>query len=102
MISRCCIIVNDDGTIRCITVVNNTIKTFQSISVGDSTERIEESFDNEYQNGNNYMVLFADETEQDPANPDKEDTWIWITYFTDDEKITSIQIYDVKYGREMK
>ena len=102
MISRCCIIVNDDGTIRCITVVNNTIKTFQSISVGDSTERIEESFDNEYQNGNNYMVLFADETEQDPANPDKEDTWIWITYFTDGSKITSIQIYDVKYGSELR
>lgn len=96
------IIVNDDGTIRCITVVSDTVKTFQSISVGDSTEKVEESFDNEYQNGNNYMVLFAGGTEQDLANPDKEDNWIWITYYTDDEKITSIQIYDVKYGREMK
>ena len=96
------IIVNDDGTIRCISVVNNTVKTFQSISVGDSTEKIEESFDNEYQNGDNYMVLFTDETEQDPANPDKEDTWIWITYFTDGSKITSIQIYDVKYGSELR
>ena len=65
------IIVNDDGTIRCITVVSDTVKTFQSISVGDSTEKVEESFDNEYQNGNNYMVLFAGGTEQDLANPDK-------------------------------
>lgn len=96
------IIVNDDGTIRCITVVNDKVKTFQSISVGDSTEKIEEFFDNEYQNGNNYMVLFAGGTEQDPANPDKEDNWIWITYFINDNKVTSIQIYDVKYGREMK
>lgn len=96
------IIVNNDGTIRCITVVNDKVKTFQSISVGDSTEKIEESFDNEYQNGNNYMVLFAGGTEQDPANPDKEDIWIWITYFTDGSKITSIQIYDVKYGSELK
>lgn len=96
------IIVNDDGSIRCITVVDDTVKTFQSISVGDSTEKIEESFDNEYQNGNNYMVLFADETEQDPANQSKEDSWIWITYFTDGSKITSIQIYDVKYGSELR
>ncbi len=96
------IIVNDDGTIRCITIVNNTVKTFQSISVGDSIEKIEESFDNEYQNGNNYMVLFADGKEQDPANPDKQSTWIWIAYFTDGSKITSIQIYDVKYGSELR
>lgn len=96
------IIVNADGTIRCITVVNDTVKTFRLISVGDSTEKIEESFDNEYQNGNNYMVLFADGTEQDPAKPNKEDTWIWITYFTDGSKITSIQIYDVKYGSELR
>lgn len=96
------IIVNDDGTIRCITVVSDSVKTFQSISVGDSTEKIEESFDNEYQNGDNYMVLFADGTEEDPANQSKEDSWIWITYFTDGDKITSIQIYDVKYGSELR
>lgn len=96
------IIVSDDGAIRCITVINDTIKTFQSISVGDSPEKIEESFDNEYQNGHNYMVLFAGGTEEDPANPNKEDSWIWITYFTDGDKITSIQIYDVLYGSELK
>jgi PBP1b-binding outer membrane lipoprotein LpoB len=96
------IIVNGDGAIRCITVVNDTVKTFQSISVGDSTEKIEESFDNEYQNGNNYMVLFNNDIEEDPTNANKEDSWIWITYFTYDNKVTSIQIYDVKYGREIK
>ena len=96
------IIVNDSGTIRCITVVDDTVKTFQSISVGDRIDKIEESFDNEYQNGNNYMVLFANNTEEDPANPNKEDTWIWITYFTDGSKITSIQIYDVLYGSKLK
>lgn len=96
------IIVNDDGSIRCITVVDDTVKTFQSISVGDSTEKIEESFDNEYQNGDNYMILFNNDIEEDPTNVNKEDSWIWITYFINDNKVTSIQIYDVKYGREMK
>lgn len=36
------------------------------------------------------MVLLADNTEQDPVNPSKEDSWIWMTYFTDGSKITSI------------
>ena len=49
-----------------------------------------------------FILFFAGGTEQDPANPDKEDSWIWITYFTDGSKITSIQIYDVKYGSELK
>ncbi len=48
------------------------------------------------------MVLFANETEQDPTNPDKEDTWIWIIYYTDDSKITSMQIYNVKYGSKLR
>lgn len=96
------IIVNDSGAIRCITVVDDTVKTFQSISVGDRIDKIEKSFDNEYQNGNNYMVLFDNNTEEDPANPNKEDAWIWITYFTDGSKITSIQIYDVLYRSELK
>lgn len=96
------IIVNDDGKIRCITIVSDTVKTFQSISVGDSIEKIKEAFDNEYQIENNYMVLFADNTEQDLADPNKEDTWIGITYYTDGSKITSIQIFDVLYGREAR
>lgn len=96
------IIVNGDGTIRCITVVDDTVKTFQLISVGDRIEKIGESFDNEYRNGNNFMVLFADNVEEDPTSQSKEDTWIWITYYTDGSKIISIQIYDVKYGTELQ
>lgn len=96
------IIVNDNGAIRCITIVDDTVKTFQSISVGDKIDKIEQSFNNEYQNGDNYMVLFNNNTEEDPTNQNKDDTWIWITYYTDGSQITQIQIYDVKYGREME
>lgn len=96
------IIINDSGEIRCITIVDNTVKTFQSISVGDKINKIEESFDNEYQNGNTYSVLFNNSTEEDPTNQSKEDNWIWITYFTDGSEITSIQIYDVLYGSKLK
>lgn len=96
------IIVNDSGAIRCITVVDDTVKTFKSISIGDEIDKIEESFNNEYQNGDNYMVLFNANIEEDPTNQNKEDNWIWITYYTDGYKITSIQIYDVKYGTELQ
>lgn len=96
------IIVNDGGAIRCITVVDDTVKTFRSISIGDEIAKIEETYNNEYRIGNNYMVLFNNDIEEDPANQKKEDTWIWITYYTDGSQITSIQIYDVKYGREVR
>lgn len=96
------IIVNDSGAIRCITVVDDTVKTFRSISTGDEIAKIEETYNNEYQIGNNYMVLFNNDIEEDPANQKMEDTWIWITYYTDGTQITSIQIYDVKYGKEFR
>ena len=96
------IIVNEGGTIRCITVVDDTVKTFKSISIGDEIDKIEETFNSEYKNGDNYMVLFNANIEEDPTNQNKEDTWIWITYYTDGSKITSIQIYDVKYGNIME
>ncbi len=96
------IIVNDSGAIRCITVVDDTVKTFRSISTGDEIAKIEETFNYEYQFGNDYTVLFNNDTEVDPASQKKEDTWIWITYYTDGTQITSIRIYDVKYGREMR
>lgn len=48
------------------------------------------------------MVLFNANTEEDPTNQNKEDNWIWITYYTDGSQITSIQIYDVLYGSVME
>ena len=49
-----------------------------------------------------FILLFTGGMEDDPANPNKKDAWIWITYFTDGSKITSIQIYDVLYGSELE
>ena len=48
------------------------------------------------------MVIFNNNVEEDPTNQNKEDNWIWINYITDGSQITQIQIYDVKYGREMR
>lgn len=93
------IVINDDGKIRCISVVDNKIVTYNNISVGDPVNKIEEAYEYEYKVDNNYMVIFNNGIEEDPMNQDKEDDWLWINYITDEKNITRIQIYDYKYGK---
>lgn len=97
------IIVNDDGIIRCITIIDDTVKTFKSISVGDKIDKVEEAFDYGHKDGEAYYsVLFNGNTEEDPTSQRKEDTWLWIHYYIDDSKIELIRIYDVRFGRDLK
>lgn len=99
--SNNCIIVHDK-TIRCIFIVDEDIITYKGISVGDSVDKINSVFSNVNQLQDTYSVLFNANTEEYPTNQNKEDDWIWITYYTDGSRITSIQIYDVLYGRELQ
>lgn len=96
------VLIDTNGMIRCISVANKTVKTYKGISVGDNINKIENIFSCEYKVGDNYMVIFNNNVEEDPTNQNKEDNWIWINYITDGSQITQIQIYDVKYGREMR
>lgn len=96
-----CIIVRD-GRIRCIYIVDEDIVTYKGISVGDNIDKLEDIFSNVYQLENIYYVFFNNNTEEDPDNQNKEDSLIWIAYFTDDSQITAIQIYDDLYGRELR
>ena len=96
------ILVNDDGTIRCITITDETVKTYQSISVGDSVSKIEDAYEYEGKTNNLYSVLFHADIEENPANQNREDDWLLIFYYTDGSQITAIQIFDVKYGREFR
>lgn len=96
-----CIIIKDE-IIRCIYIVDKDITTYNQISVGDSIDKIEDNYEYEYKTGSYYNVVFNGNIEDDLTNQNKEDDWICITYYTDDSKITSIQIFDVKYGREAK
>lgn len=93
--------INDDGIIRCVSIVDNKIITYNNISVGDPINKIEESYEYEYKSDNNYMVIFDENIEEDPMNQNKEDNWLWINYITDGKNITRIQIYDYKYGKVM-
>lgn len=96
------VLINSENSIRCISVTNKDVITYNQISVGDSVSLIEDTFTYEDKIGNKYMVIFNGTTEEDPTNQNKEDSWIWINYITDGSQITQIQIYDVKFGREMR
>lgn len=96
-----CILVRD-GNIRCIYVADQNIVTYKQISVGDSIDKIKNSFSNVSQSQDVYNVLFNNGTEVNPFSQDKEDDWIWITYYTDGSKITSIQVNDVLYGSRLR
>ena len=96
------ILVNNENSIRCISVTNEDVITYNQISVGDKISLIEDAFAYEYKIDNKYMVIFNGNTEENPANQNKKDNWLWINYITDGSQITKIQIYDVKFGSEMR
>lgn len=96
------ILVNNENSIRCISVTNKDVITYNQISVGDNISLIEDTFVHEYKMDNKYMVIFNGATEEDPTNQNKEDGWIWINYITDGSQITKIQIYDVEFSSEMR
>lgn len=96
------ILVNDENSIRCISITNEDVITYKQISVGDDISLIEDTFIYEYKIENKYIVIFNGTIEEDPTNQNKQDGWLWINYITDGSQITKIQIYDVKFGREMR
>ena len=98
------IIVTDQyEKIRCISITNSKIITYCQIAVGDSIEKVTDTFNNEYKiSNNNYCVLFNKNQEEDPMNEQKDDSWIWINYLTENNTIVRIQIYDVKFGANLK
>lgn len=96
------VLVNNENSIRCISVTNKNVITYNQISVGDKISLIEDAFAYEYKIDNKYMVIFNGTMEEDPTNQNKQDNWVWINYITDGSQITKIQIYDVKFGSEMR
>lgn len=92
-----CIIVRD-GVIRSIFIVDEDIVTYKGISVGDSVDKIENAFSEEYQLQDSYSIIYNEDAEEVSIEQEKEENWIWIIYYTDGTEITSIQIYDVKFA----
>lgn len=87
--------------IRCINISDKDVITYKQISVGDDVNKIKKAFNYERKIGNDYNVIFYENTEEDPTNENQEESWTSIFYITDGSKITGIQISDVKYRRTL-
>lgn len=97
------VLIDTNGIIRFISITDKNVTTYNQIKVGDDINKVINAFNYEYQPKDTiYSVIFNNNVEENPTNQNKEDSWIWINYITDGSQITQIQIYDVKYGREMR
>ena len=96
------IVIDRDKNIRCIIITDSEITTYKQIAVGDSVEKVLDTFDDVNKVRDAYFVLFNGTQEQDPMSEIKDDSWILINYWTEDETITRIVIYDVKYSKTMQ
>lgn len=96
------ILVNEDGVIRSITVVDKDVKTFRAISVGDSVNKIEQTFNCVFKFGDIYYVFFNDGVEVDMDDQTQKDILIKILYYTDGSQITAIQIHDEIFAETLR
>ena len=97
------VFVNKEGSVRNIVITNKDVVTYQNISVGDSIDKIKNTFNYEVNLKTSYAVLFDKSTEINPKDDsNKQDDFIWINYTTNGKTIEKITIYDVLYGKEMR
>lgn len=97
------IYVNEEGKIRAISITDNSAVTYKNISVGDSIDKVIESFEHEDSVDNRmYSTIFNDGIEEDPMSQNKEDDWLNIHYATDGNIITHILISDVSWGTKLE
>ena len=95
------IVIDQYGKIRCMSIIDSKIITYGQIAVGDPIKKVIDTFNNECKIGDYiYCVLFNKNQEEDPTNSQKDDSWIWINYQTENNKIVRILICDVKFNRE--
>ena len=95
------VLINSDGEIRCISIIDNTVNTYKQISVGDDIDKVENSFEYEIESNKSYLIKF-DKYFQEISLDDSDETFFTITYFTNNNKITRILISDIKYANELR
>lgn len=95
------IFINEDGHIRMISIIDDSIITYKGIKVGDDISKVIDEFDYEYQYGKKayaYGVVFDGNIEKQHNDENTEDNWIDITYFVEDSKIIKIKINDFHFS----
>lgn len=96
------LVINKSNEVRCITITNADVITYNSISVGDKISKVESQYSYETDIGNTISVALSGNREVESTSQDKPENTMWINYFYDEDKITKITIYDIVYGEKMK
>ena len=97
------VLIDENNTIRCISITDKKVITYNQISIGDNIDKVKDKFSYEcLMTDNIYAVIFDDTLEKDPSNQNKKDNWIWIVYMVENSKINKIMIYDKKFGTIMR
>ncbi|MBQ3553744.1 MAG: hypothetical protein IJA08_03610 [Clostridia bacterium] len=104
------VLVGDDGNVRYIRTEDSSVLTYKGIKVGDSIEKVKESFEVVTGLGTPMVTVILDsetgkalDTLKIPMSQAKDD-WIYITYYLDepDGTIEKITIFDrqlAMYGK---
>lgn len=98
-------VINDENKIRSITIENKDVVTFNEISIGDKSSKIESKYKYEQSYNDTYMVLLDGNSEiniEKYPDSERENNWLWINYYIDDDTISKIVLYDYEYGKYMK
>lgn len=88
--------------ICCMEITDKNIISYNNIKIGDSTKDILNKYQYEINFENRYMIAFSSGKEvnaNDPNSVKLVDQWI--TYVTDNDILTKIQIYDSQFANTM-
>lgn len=98
-------VINDENKIRSIIIQNKDVITFNEISIGDKSSKIESKYKYEQSYNDTYMVLLNGNSEiniEEYPDNKRENNWLWINYYIDGDTISKIALYDYEYGKYMK
>ena len=95
------IVVNDEGIVRCITILDNSVWTYDGIRVGMPITQVTEQYEKNIGMGYVYLYYQGDDMLEMDDLPTDEECLIY-TYYRNDGKIGMISICDSVYAKIMK
>ena len=111
------LVINKSNEVRCITITNDDVityndiskiiaqkrgLTYNDISVGDKVSKVESKYSHEIGYDGLISVFLNGSKEIESTSQSRSDETMCITYIYDEDEITKIMICDNVYGMKMK
>jgi hypothetical protein len=90
-----------DNTVSFIEISSIDTKTLKGIKIGDSFEKVKNLFSKGISMDNTYSVALDKKGKQMEIDGNHNNSY-WINFLISDDNISKIQLYDRKYGHEMR